>query len=50
MEQEDLHESDLPFDKKRFEDKKWYLKVKRESNAGDLSISIFVPPFDVQQI
>ena len=50
IEQEDLHESDLPFEKKRFEDKKWYLKVTRESNAGDLSIRIFVPPFDVQQI
>lgn len=49
-ENDDLHGSDLPFERKKFDEKKWYLDIRRQTNSGDLRLNIFVPPYDIKQI
>jgi len=49
LKEDSMFEGDLPFEMKQLNDDKWYLDVKRESNAGALSFNLYLPPYDVDQ-
>jgi len=48
LKEDSIFEGDLPFDSKKLDEKKWYLDVTREGNAGALTFNLFLPAFDVE--
>lgn len=50
LKEDSIFEGDLPFESKKLNEKKWYLDVKREGNAGALTFNLFLPPFDIDDL